>query len=204
MTLSSKFTSSPILASHHHRILSSNVSSLSSLNRRADKDVQMQSPCVGPGYALTNLPLCRGDRQEQSRRAQRNKFELMFTAWRERRFGGKLNTQCLPGLMRRAWLCPRTRVRQMKPRAGKNYAAEHIAVPFEHKRRRRPTNKNALGALPCAAVFGFPHGLHPWSKLTVATSSLLAAGWHFVENQIDLKPRFPDDKKYLLTNKPPR
>lgn len=127
----------------------------------------------------------------------------MFTAWREFRFGGKLNTQCLPGLMRRAWLCPRTRVRQMKPRAGKNYAAEHIAVPFEYKRRRRPTNKNALGALPCAAVFGFPYGLHPWSKLTVATSSLLAAGWHFVENQIDLKPRFPDDKKYLLTNKPP-
>lgn len=71
--------------------------------------------------------------------------------------------------MRRAWLCPRTRVRQMKPRAGKNYAVEHIAVPFEHKRRRRPTNKDALGALPCAAVFGFPYGLHPGSKLTAAT-----------------------------------
>lgn len=80
--------------------------------------------------------------------------------------------------------------------------------------------KDVREALPCAAVFDFPYGLHPESKLTLATSSLLAAsirskltvatssflaaGWHFVENQIDLKPRFPDDKKYLLTNKPPR
>lgn len=31
---------------------SSNVSFLSSLNPRTDNDVQIQSPCVGPGYAL--------------------------------------------------------------------------------------------------------------------------------------------------------
>ena len=147
----------------------------------------MMSKCKARALGL-DMPyrICSCDEEtggsNKSRKAQRNKFELMFTGWRERRFGGKLNTQCLPGLMRRALLCPRTRVCQMKPRAGKNYAVEQIAVPFKHKRRGRPTNKDALEAHPCAAVFGFPYGLHPGSKLTLATSSLLAAGWHFVEN----------------------